>query len=46
LADYQFVLSAGAQQVGDNTLAFTQNQNDTYRWGVTDILVSDDPFVV
>ena len=37
-------VAAADLQVGENTLEFRQNLSDNYTWGVTDILIDDDPF--
>ncbi|MCX7567536.1 hypothetical protein OS189_14415 [Sulfitobacter sp. F26169L] len=46
LKEYQFVLSAADQQIGDNPLEFVQSIDNAYHWGVTELTVSDDPFAI
>lgn len=41
LADYSFVIAAGDQAAGDNIITFKQLGNPNWKWGVTDILVSE-----
>lgn len=45
LASYSFDLPASAQVNGQNILTFEQLQNPVYRWGVTDLLLTDAPVI-
>ena len=36
-----FTISAADQLLGTNTLTFEQNLNNTYKWGITNILLED-----
>ena len=38
--EYSFDIAAADQQAGDNVITFEQAINDTFVWGVTDILIA------
>ena len=41
---FQFNIIAANQLVGDNVIEF-RNSNPTYKWGVTDVVIDEWPFV-
>jgi hypothetical protein len=40
LSDYAYTIGASSQIAGENTITFEQAINDTFIWGVTDLLIT------